>query len=105
VNKIESKTITPVLFVFTFILAVLAHILFPAHKPAHHKYSNNKGPIKRYALLFVCLLKVPNIVLAMNFIAFYKTSGWIESMVFLKNGNPDFRLDPIQRKVKTMEVD
>ena len=89
---------------FTWFLAFLGPVIFPLYKKANHNLSNTKAPVIGYASLSLCPLKVSNIVLAMNLIAFY-TAGWTESVLFLRNGNPDFWRDRIPRKVKTMEVD
>jgi G:T-mismatch repair DNA endonuclease (very short patch repair protein) len=85
-------------------LAVLAPIIFPVHKKARHNSLNNYSTVNRQTSLFPCPLKVPNIVLAMNLIVFYRTCGWSKSIMLLKIGKSDFWLDNKQRNVKSVEV-
>jgi hypothetical protein len=93
VNKIEYSIIFLFLIGFTSFLAVLALIIFAVHKKASHNLSNNNAQVNGYACLFPCPLKVSNIILAMNLIAFCKTAEWSNSLMFLKNGTPDFWVD------------
>lgn len=103
-NKIEYSNILLFLFGYTSFLAVLAPDIFPVHKKARHNFLNNYLPVMRYSSLFLCPLKVLDIVLAMNLIVFYKLSGRSESFIPLKRGKPDFWLDNKQRNVKSMVV-
>jgi hypothetical protein len=104
VNKIEYSVLLFYHFRFTCFLALLGPVIFPVLKKAKHNLSNSVAPVNGYASLFLCPLNVSNIALATNLIAFY-SAGWTESVLFLRNGNPDFWRDRIPRKVKTMEVD